>query len=409
MIRPRSDIVAALDVGSSKTCCFVAAVESGEVRVIGAAHRASAGIRNGCVVDMEAAQRNILETVSLAEQRADERVERISVNLSARDFRSHLHRIEVAIDGHRIGDGDLRQIRRRSLETSVPDDRVLLHCMPVSYAIDGHRGIRDPRGMYGEILGARFHRIAVAAATVRNLHSCVARCHLEIEHVVASPYAAGLACLVEDETEMGVTVVDMGGGTTTVASFLDREMVFAAAVPVGGAHVTKDIARGLSTPLAKAERAKILYGEVGSGPFPDSDVIDVPLLGEGSRQQTNHVRRSILSGIVRPRVEETFELVRESLDGAGLDPSVRQRIVLAGGAAQLQGLQACAERMLSAQVRVGRPMGISGLPEASSGPAFAACAGLLHHAAGRHGETGSGERNRSGRLARLGQWLRESL
>lgn len=409
MIRPRSDIVAALDVGSSKICCFVAAVEDGEVRVIGTAHRASAGIRNGCVVDLEAAERSILETVSVAEQRADERVERISVNLSARDFRSHVHRIEVAIDGHRIGDADLRQIRRRSLELSVPDDRVLLHCMPIGYAIDGHRGIRDPRGMYGEILGARFHQIAVAAATARNLHSCVAGCHLEIAHVVASPYAAGLACLVEDETEMGVTVVDMGGGTTTVASFLDREVVFAATVPVGGEHVTKDIARGLSTPLARAERAKILYGEAGPGPFADNDVIDVPLLGESSRQQANHVRRSALSEIVRPRVEETFELVRGKLDEAGLDPTVRQRFVLTGGAAQLQGLQACAERTLSAQVRIGRPRGVSGLPEASSGPAFAVCAGLLRHAAGRHDETGGDERNRTGRLARIGQWLRESL
>lgn len=409
MIGVRTSVVAALDIGSSKICCFIAVAEGGDIRMIGAAHRASIGLRNGCVIDMDAAQHAILETVERAEANAGERVERISVNLSAREFHSHLRNIEVEIDGHQIDNADIEQIHRSSLELSIPDDRILLHCIPIGYAIDGHRGIRDPRGMYGEVLGARFHQIAVAAAPLRNLHVCVERCHLEIDNFAVSPYAAGLACLVEDEREMGVTLVDIGGGTTTVASFQDGEIVFADAIPVGGGHITKDIAHGLSTPLADAERMKILCGEADATLHADDDVIDVPLLGERAHQQANHVRRSVLAGILRPRVEEIFEFVRRGLDDAGLDPTVTQRVVLTGGGAQLQGIQGCAERMLATQVRIGRPMGVSGLAEATSGPAFAVCGGLLHYAVGRHGEPRDDEHGRKGRLRRLGHWLRENL
>ena len=410
MIGPRTGLIAALDVGSSKICCFIARAEGdGRIRVIGAAHQASAGIRNGCIVDMQAAQRAIVETVGIAEERAGEQVQRVAVNLSAGEFHSSTHRIEVAIDGHQIGDADIRQMHRRSLDSLRPEHRAVLHCKPVDYAIDGHRGVRDPRGMFGDVLGARYHQVAVAAATLRNLRNCIAHCHLEIDEVVASPLASGLACLVEDEKEIGVTLLDMGGGTTTIASFVDGQMVFADSVPVGGNHITKDIACGLSTPLADAERMKILCGDADTSLCDDNELIDVPPVGEGAHHQANHVRRSILAGIVGPRIEETFELVRERLELAYLDPTASQRFVLTGGGAQLQGLQRFAEQALCKQVRIGRPLRVAGLPEANSGPAFAACAGLLRHSVERHGDFRDDEtdRGRGKRIFGVRRWLKE--
>ena len=410
MIGSRTGLIAALDVGSSKVCCFIARAEAdGRIRVIGAAHQASAGIRNGWIVDMQEARRAIVETVGVAEERAGEQVQRVVVNLSAGEFRSSLCWIEVAIDGHQIDDVDIRRMRRQSLESLELEDHAVLRCEPVGYDVDGHRGIRDPRGVFGEMLAARYHQVAVAAATVRNLQNCIAHCHLEVEDVVVSPHASGLACLVEDEKEIGVTILDMGSGTTTIASFVDGEMVFADSVPVGGNHITRDIACGLSTPLGDAERIKILCGDANTSLCDDNEIIDVPMVGENERHQANHVQRSILAGIVGPRIEETFELVRERLELARLDPTVSQRFVLTGGGAQLQGLQRVAEQVLCKQVRIGRPLRISGLPEANSGPAFAVCAGLLRHGVEQHGGFRDDEtdRGRGSRLLGVRRWLKE--
>ena len=181
--------------------------------------------------------------------------------------------------------------------------------------------------------------------------SCISRCHLEIEIAIAAPYASGLACLVEDEIDLGVTLVDMGGGTTTIAVFYDGEVVHTDSIPVGGQHVTSDIARGLSTSLTHAERMKTLYGTALGSPSDESELIDVPLVGEENNHQPNHVPRSILNGIIRPRIEETMELVRSRLNDAGMNRRAGRRLVLTGGASQLQGTRELASLILEKQVR----------------------------------------------------------
>ena len=414
MAKLRTGIIAALDVGSSKTCCFIAhANTEGGIRVIGVAQQASAGVRNGSVVDMDAAQNAVLTAVSAAEELAGERIDRIFVNLSGGKMYSQVQEIEVSIAGHEIADTDLRRARERNFQIEQPEDRDLIHCLPVGYSIDGNRGIHDPRGMFGEQLGVSFHRINAAVGPVRNLKNCVARCHLDIEEVVVSPYAAGLSCLVEDEKDLGVTLVDMGGGTTTIAVFYDGQIVFADSIPVGCGHVTNDIARGLSTPVVHAERMKILYGSAVPTQSDDNEIIDVPLVGEDDHNQANHVPRSILTGIIRPRMEETFELVRERLEISGADRISGRRMVLTGGAAQLHGIPEFAGMVLEKQIRIGRPLRISGLAEATSGPAFSACAGLLRYGvekyAGTIEDTPAHDAAPVGRMARIGQWLKESF
>lgn len=410
----RNGFIAALDVGTNKVCCFVARVEADRtIRVVGIGHQVSNGLRSGAVVDMEAAEHSIRAAVYAAEKMAGETVRETFVNLSGGYPASHTVGVEVSISGREVGDSDLRQVLEQGRARPEAGEREVVHSIPVGYTIDGSRGIRDPRGMYGERLGVNMHVITAARGAKRNLAVCVERCHLSIEAVVVSSYASGLACLVEDEKDLGVTLIDLGGGVTTIAIFFDGSLVRIDSVPVGGNHVTNDIARGLSTPTAHAERMKTLYGSALPNPADEQEMIDVPQVGETERHSANHIPRSALTGIVRPRIEETFELVRDRLRNSGFDRIAGRRVVLTGGASQLQGVRELAARVLDKQVRMGRPLRISGLAEATGGPAFSTCAGLLIHAARDPAQVlqppKSPEVAVGGRIARVGRWLRENF
>jgi len=240
--------------------------------------------------------------------------------------------------------------------------------------------------MCGQRLGGLMHVVTAHAGAVRNLETVIGRCHLNVEGLAVAPYVAGLACLVDDEMDLGVTVIDMGGGTTSFAVFADGHLVHTDSVPVGGSHVTNDIARGLSTPVAHAERMKTLYGTAIASSADEREVIDVPLVGEEDQTQSNHVPKSILTGIIRPRLEETFELVRSRLEASGFDKVAGRRVVLTGGASQLQGVRELSALILDKQVRMGKPLRIAGLSDQTGGPAFSTCAGLIAYALNRHAE-----------------------
>jgi len=411
--KPRGELVAALDVGTSKVVCFIARIdEAGEPRIAGIGHQVSHGLRAGAIVDMEAAESAIAHAVHAAEQMAGETIREVIVNLSGGHPASQMLKVDVSIAGHAVSDGDLRRVLRAHSQAEVPADGQVIHAIPIGYAIDGNGGIRDPRGMVGERLAVDLHVVTAAQAAVRNLQTCVHRGHLEVETFVVSPYAAGLAALVADEMELGCTVIDMGGGTTGIAVFVEGRMVFADSVPVGGIHVTKDIARGLTTPVAQAERMKTLYGSCTPSVSDERELIDVPQVGEDEPAQANHVPRSLLTGIIQPRLEEVFELVRGRLEASGVAKTAGRRVVLTGGASQLTGARELAQLVLDKQVRLGRPMGVPGLAEATGGPAFAAAAGLLLHAVRAPGDLALGaadEEPVSGLWTRLGGWLRDNL
>ena len=410
----RNGAIAALDVGTTKICCFIARADpSGTVRVVGIGHQVSKGVRAGAVVDMEAAEHSIRAAVEAAEKMAGETIREVIVNVPDGQPASHITRSEVSIAGREVGDGDLRRVLELGRVRPEAGEREVVQSIAIGYTIDGSRGIRDPRGMYGERLGVNMHVVTAAAGPKRNLRVCVERCHLSIEAMVVSPFASGLACLVDDEKDLGVSLVDMGGGATTIAVFLDGSLVHVDSVPVGGGHVTNDIARGLSTPTAHAERMKTLYGSALASPADEREMIDVPQVGESDRSGANHVPRSMLNAIIRPRLEETFELVRDRLRSSGFDGIAGRRVVLTGGASQLQGVREVAAQVLDKQVRMGRPLRISGLAEATGGPPFATCAGLISYAVQ---DPGRALQSRmipasaaGGAVARLGNWLRENF
>ncbi|MFC4350017.1 cell division protein FtsA [Fodinicurvata halophila] len=420
--RNRHGILAALDVGSSKICCLIARIEEGRgdkprgLKVIGIGQQVSRGVKAGAVVDMEAAEAAILNAVHAAEQMAGETIEQVVVNLSGGYPASRSIGVEVSIDGHEVGDMDLRRALEQGHQLEgvlgQPEKgRQLIHSIPVGYTIDGSRGIRDPRGMYGERLGVNMHIVTAASGPVRNLATCVQRCHLEPGNFVVSPFASGLSSLVEDERELGVTLIDLGAGTTSMAVFLEGNVIHTDVVPVGGQHVTSDIARGLSTALSHAERLKTLYGHAIATSADEQEMIDVPQVGEEDDNHVQQVPRSLLVGIMQPRLEETFELVRSRLEASGFDKLGGRRVVLTGGAAQLPGMGDLAALVLDKQVRVGRPIHLNGLAESTSGPAYTTAAGLLNYAL----EAEMAPRpdikpqtpEAAGLIGRVGNWLKE--
>ena len=410
--KTRQGLIAALDVGTSKVCCFIAHVDDDDaLRIAGIGFHQARGLRAGAVVDMDAAEESILAAVHHAEQMADETIAEVYLSFSAGAPQSRSVAVEVALNGHEIDDSDLRRVLAQGQPNGDAGDRKVIHTIPVGYTVDGSRGIRDPRGMFGERLGVTIHTITAQPGPLRNLTSCVSRCHLDVAGCVVSAYASGLACLVDDERDLGVTLIDLGGGATSIAVFIDGDMVHADVVPIGGNHITNDIARGLSTPVSYAERMKTLYGGALASADDERETIDVRLVGEGEDASANPVPRAQLTRIIRPRLEEIFELVRARLEASGFAERAGRRMVLTGGASQLQGLPELATQMFAKSVRLGRPRNIQGLAEATGGPAYSTCAGLLHYAQARRAapfeQSLGAPVSADGRWGRIGQWLHE--
>ncbi|MBN42336.1 MAG: cell division protein FtsA [Alphaproteobacteria bacterium] len=427
LIKPRTGIFAVLDIGTSKVCCLIARAgrpsadgsptPSAQPHVIGAGHQLSRGLKNGTIIDIDAAEDAVRKAVHMAEQMAQETISAVTVNLSTGAPQSEILGVDVDIGGQQIDEMDLHRVFQRTHTVqqdsadSCANGRELIHSIPVSFAIDGQKGIDDPRGMFGQKLSVNMHLVSASANAVRNIRSAVERCHLDIEGFVLSPYAAGLSTLVEDEADLGVTVVDMGGGTTCLAIFYDGQMMFADTIPVGGNHVTSDVARGLSTSLANAERLKTFHGNALATESDEHDLLDVPQVGEEDQNATVQMPRSLLNGIIQPRIEETFELVRARLDDSGFGPLAGRRVVLTGGASQLQGVRDLAARILDKQVRMGRPLRVRGLADAIAGPAFATGAGLIAHAVENSSSltmpTPASQREPGRFTGRFGKWFRE--
>ena len=388
-LRSKGSVIAALDIGSSKIACFIARTtgEPGGFEVLGAGHQASAGVRNGTVVDLDAAEAAIRQTVHAAENMAASvtsgyPLRDVVVSVAGIHTQSHRFEMGVEIRGHEVTDTDVSRVLAQAQDHALQGGQELMHTIPAGYRIDGQAGVKEPRGMFGQALEADIHLVTGDAVSLRNVATCTGRGHLDIAALCSAPYAAGLATLVEDEMDLGCTVVDMGGGTTSFAVFIGGAMIHCDGIPVGGQHVTSDIARGLTTSLSAAERLKTLYGSAFGAGMDESELIDVPQIGEDrgdisgrGAQGANHVPRSLLVGIIQPRVEEIFELMRARLQDSGVAAAAGRRVILTGGACQLPGLRDLGQVILDKQVRLGRPIRVPNLAEAVSGPAFAAAAG----------------------------------
>jgi cell division protein FtsA len=422
----RSALVAALDVGSSKVVCMIARLRprapqqvltrrSHSIEIVGFGHTVARGMKAGSVVNLGQAEEAIRQAVDSAERMAGVEIESVVLSVSAGRPTSELFAAEIEIVGSTIADNDIARVLAAGSRHSLRDGRAILHSLPVGYSIDGVEGVRDPRGMLAARFGVDMHVATIDIAAARNLMLAVERCHLDVEAMVASPYVSGLAVLADDEADLGSAVVDMGAGTTTMASFVAGRLVHVDGFALGGHHVTMDIARGLNARVSDAERIKTLYGTVLGGGSDERDMITVPPLSDDEREQTQLVSRATLVNIIKPRVEEILEMVRDRLANSPLGADRRGHVIITGGASQLTGLPDLAARILGRQVRIGRPLGIAGAPDAAKGAAFAVAAGLLVYPQAAHLEHFESRRKRQlmtgtgGYFSRVGLWLRESF
>ncbi len=390
-------VVAVLDVGTSKIACLVLRFDSVErfsagdeigalagqsgFRVIGAATTRSRGVRFGEVSAMQETERAVRTVIQAAQKMANLRVDHVIACFSGAKPRSYGLNGQLDLHDTVVSEDDVSQVLAACDVPDFGDDREVLHAHPVNFALDHRSGLSDPRGQIGNRLAADLHMLTVDAHVVGNLLHCIKRCDLEVAGLASSAYVAGISSLVEDEQELGAACIDLGGGATGLSIFMKKHMIYSDSVRMGGDSITADISQGLQVPMATAERIKTFYGGVVATGMDDRDMIEVG----GDTGDWEHDRRTVsraeLIGIMRPRVEEILEEMRARLDAAGFEHLPSQQIVLTGGGSQIPGLESLATKILGQQVRLGRPMRVQGLPQAATGPAFAASVGLCLHAA----------------------------
>jgi cell division protein FtsA len=421
----RRALVAALDVGTSKIVCMIARLEpqpgevlrrrSHNVQVLGYGHVESAGMKGGAAANLAELEGAIRHAVDLAERSAAVQLESVAVSISGGRIGSENFTANVAVSGSAVSDSDIDRLMAAGSQYCAREGRVVLHSLPIGYALDGVHGVREPRGMLAREIGIGMHTVTADIAPPRNLMLAIERCHLSVEAMAASSYVAGLSALADDEADLGAAVVDMGAGTTTMAVFSRGHFLHADGFALGGHHVTMDLARGLNARVADAERIKAFYGTVLPGGTDERDMITVPAVSDDPREPPQPVSRSMLVRIIRPRVEEILEMVRDRLAASPFSADPRGTVVLTGGASQLAGLSELAAHILNRSVRIGRPLGISGLNDPAKGPAFAVATGLLVYPQAAHLEHFEPRRTRQamtgtgGYIARVGRWLKESF
>ena len=407
-------VLSALDIGSSKVnCCITRSLHDGSLKVLGVGQYATRGIRGGAIVDMHMLEMAIRGAVHDAEKTAGETINEVVVSISPNLVTSAMVRVEANISGHPVDDADVRKILAQATQSSEKSGHDIIHSIPASYMIDGIQGIRDPRGMFGDTLNCSVLILSALHSPLRNLYACIERCHLEVTDIVVSPYASGLSTLVTDELDLGATLIDMGAGSTSIAIFYDGRLTHIDYIPMGGAHVTNDLARGLSTPLAQAERIKTLYGSAMVAPSDSREMIAAPQIGEDMNTKGSQVTKAEVTRIIRPRIEEIFELIRERLQHVEIDKIAGKRLVLTGGSSQLAGVRELASLILDKQGRIGRPYNIKSDNEKIKSPAFATCAGLLEFVRNEQIIAATHNQNNNSeffdRFGRFGSWVKDNM
>ena len=403
------NVLTALDVGTSKVCALVAESlpEGGGATVLGFGVAPCTGLRKGVVVNIEATVDAIRAAVTEAEKTSGVRVGAAVVGEAGAHVRGLNSHGIVAVRGGEVSARDVERVIDAARAVAIPLDRQVLHILPQQFAVDDQEGVRDPVGMAGVRLEARIHIVTAAQSYGQNLTKCCERANITPLEIVFEPLASADAALFPEERELGVALLDIGGGTTDIVVFHGGAAMHTAVLPLGGNHLTSDVAAGLRTPLHEAERLKLNYGVATNSIVGRDQIVQVP--GVGGRQPRVIARR-ILGEIIEPRMEEIFVMAQREVMRSGVADNLASGLVLVGGSSLLEGTQELAERIFSLPVRRGLPINLKGMPEELMKPVYTTAAGLLLHAAGATSATSNGM-VRGGRLGRLrsfvSDWMRD--
>ncbi len=378
-----SNLITALDIGSWKVSALIAErTEGGDLQVLGTGQRESRGVRRGYVADMAATELAVREAVEQAERMAGTNIEDVWVSFSAGGLVSDIASVEVELGGHRIEQEDIDELLAAGRQSLDPDGRMILHAQPTLYTLDGLQGVKKPLGLHADTLGVDIHVVCADGSPVRNLDLCVRSAHLEVKSIIASPVATGLSCLSDEERELGVALVEMGAGVTNVSLFAGGMLVGLTSIPIGASDITDDIASAFGTRREQAERMKCFFGSATASPRDNHDMIDVaPLSAEDEGGEVTRITRAQLISVIRQRLEHLVSEIGKALKDLGFTGPVGRQVVLTGGGAELKGMADYVQGALGRAVRIGRPRGMLGLPDAHSGPGFATLAGLINYAA----------------------------
>jgi cell division protein FtsA len=362
----RQPVSATVDLGASKVACFIMRAgginhEARTLTAAGVGYVASRGVRGGAIVNVEEAAGVISQAVERAENVAGVNVSGITVTTAGGSIASIRVRAQISLGARPIADHDLMRANRAALDQVKLGERRAIHLLPITWSVDGQSGVRDPRGMFGRSLGLELLVVTIAEAAFQTLVHTVESAHLSFEGVVAAPYASALAALEDDEMNLGCICIDMGGGSTSVAVFQHGSLIHIDSLPVGGSHVTADIARGLTTSIAGAERIKTVHGSAIASINEDREMIEAPPRGDDPGAGPVIAPRSLLKGIIAPRVEETLELLRDRLKGSGVAIGSDFSLVLLGGASQLEGVREVAVRVFDRPAQAGAASGRNGV------------------------------------------------
>ncbi len=373
-----NEIIAGLDLGTTKVCAIVAEHTADGLDIIGIGSVPSKGLKKGVVVNIDSTVRAIRAAIEQAETMAGVEINNVYAGIVGSHIRSFNQEGVVAIANREVSQEDVDRVLEQAKAVPLPGDRQVLHVLPQEYIVDDQDGIKEPIGMSGVRLEARVHMVTAASTSVQNITKCAERCGLYVSEIVLQPLASADSVISDDEKEIGVALIDIGGGTTDIITYVDGAAVHTSVIPIGGLNITSDIATGLRTPIAEAERIKIKYGCALSSLVEEEETIDVPSVG-GRAPRT--LSRRGLCDIIEPRVEEIFATCRHVIEETGFRDMLASGVVLTGGATQLLGIHELAEKILGLPVRSGNPHGVGGLVDVVRGPAYATGVGLVKYGA----------------------------
>jgi len=368
-------LLVGLDIGTSKIACVVAETgPDGKVDIIGIGTHPSRGLRKGVVVNIESTVESIRLAVEEAELMAGVEIHSVFTGIAGSHIRGYNSHGVVATKNNEVTREDVDRVIDAARAMNIPADQKILHILPQEYVIDHQDGIREPIGMSGVRLEAKVHIVTGAVSSAQNIIKCCNRCDLDVSDMVLEQVASSEAVLLPDEKDIGVALIDIGGGTTDIAVFLDGAIRHTAVIPIGGDHLTNDLVIGLRTSAREADQLKRKYGACMTSLISPDEQIEIPSVGG---RPPKPMPRQVMAQILEPRVEELFEMVKAELERSGYQELIAAGIVLTGGSSLLHGMVELAEEIFDMPVRLGRPQGVGGLVDVVSSPIYATGVGLI--------------------------------
>ena len=396
----REELVVGLDIGTTKVCAIVGEVTEDGVDIIGVGSHPSTGLKKGVVVNIDATVQSIERAIEEAEHMAGVEITQVFAGIAGAHIRSINSQGVWAVKDKEVRESDVQAVLEQAKAINIPQDREIIHVLPQEYTIDHQDGVKDPIGMSGVRLEVKVHLVTASTTSAQNILKCCNRAGLQVSDVVLEPLASAEAVLHEDEKELGVVLIDIGGGTTDIAVFCDGAIVHSSVLAVGGHQLTADIAYGMRSPHSEAERIKHRFGCATSSMVGEDEMMEVPSVGGRPARQ---VRRQSLTAVIEPRVEEIFTLVRREIEKSGFEDKIGSGAVITGGSTLLEGMPELAEQVLGMPVRRGIPSRVGGLIDVVKTPAYATAVGLVLHGVRR---MANGHVIRARETDRGGMWKR---